>query len=295
MAKWRAAGLSAGQMRSLLRSGDLVRMRYGVYATRAAVAWAMDDPGRRHALEVLAVTTSVGRDSVASHHSAALIHGLDLLTPVPQGVVTLTRPLTRRSCRPRADGIFFHSAALPSEHVTKCWGIPVTAVSRTVVDLARALPFVDGVVVADSALRLGKTSTPDLARVADSCGQWPGVARARRVVGFADGRAESVLESCARAVFDERGLEAPDLQVVFRGEGFVFRGDFYWARHRTIAEADGMAKYEDPERARDQIRRDRLLRDAGYKVVHFTWRELFETPEVVITRIRKAFAAATPF
>ena len=56
-----------------------------------------------------------------------------------------------------------------------------------------------------------------------------------------------------------------------------------------------MAKYENPGRARDQIRRDRLLRDAGYKVVHFTWRELFETPEAVIGRIRKAFASATPF
>lgn len=294
-AKWRAAGLSADQMRSLLRSGDLIRMRYGVYATRSAVAWAMDDPRRRHALEVLAVTTSVGRDSVASHHSAALIHGLDLLASAPQGVVTLTRPLSRRSYRPRADGILFHAAALPHEHVTKRWGTSVTTVSRTVLDLARTVPFMDAVVVADSALRLGLAGKPELFRAADSCARWPGVARASRAVTFADERAESVLESCARVVFYERGLEAPDLQAEFRGEGFVYRGDFYWARHRTIAEADGMAKYEDPSRARDQIRRDRLLRDAGYKVVHFTWRELFETPEMVITRIRKAFTSATPF
>jgi len=37
-----------------------------------------------------------------------------------------------------------------------------------------------------------------------------------------------------------------------------------------------------------QFERDRLLRDAGYKVVHFTWRELFDTPEIVIARIRQA-------
>jgi Protein of unknown function (DUF559) len=280
-------------MRSLLRSGDLIRMRYGVYATRSAVAWAMDDPRRRHTLEVLAVTTSVGCDSVASHHSAALIHGLDLLTPAPPGVVTLTRPPSHRTYRPRADGIVFHAAALPREHVTKCWGTSVTAVSRTVVDLARTLPFMDAVVMADSALRLGEVSKPELFRVVDSCGNWPGVAKARRAIAFADGRSESVLESCARVVFYERGLEPPDLQVEFRGEAFVFRGDFYWAKYRTIAEADGMAKYEDPGRARDQLRRDRLLRDAGYKVIHFTWRELFETPKVVDTRIRKAFASTT--
>jgi Protein of unknown function (DUF559) len=282
-------------MRSLLRSGDLIRMRYGVYATRSAIAWAAADACRHHALEVVAVAASVGRDSVASHHSAALIHGLDMLTPPPPGAVTLTRPLSRRSYRPRADGILFHAAALPQEHVTKCWGAAVTAVSRTVVDLARTVPFMDAVVVADSALRLGKVGKPELFRVADSCGNWPGVARARRTITFADERAESVLESCARVAFYERGLEAPDLQVEFRGEGFVFRADFYWASYRTIAEADGMAKYENPGQARDQVRRDRLLRDAGYKVVHFTWRELFETPEMVITRIRKAFASATPF
>jgi hypothetical protein len=294
-AKWRAAGLSADQMRSLLRSGDLTRMRYGVYATRSAIAWAKDDPQRRHALEVLAVTTSVGRGSVASHHSAALIHGLDLLTPGPADVVTLTRPGARRSGRRESAGIVVHAAALPPGHVTKCLSAPVTAVARTVVDLGRTLPFTDAVVVADSALRLGKTAKPELLRAADACARWPGVARACRAVTFADGRAESVLESCARTVFYERGLEAPDLQVEFRGEGFVFRGDFYWARYLTIAEADGMEKYTNPERARDQLRRDRLLRDGGYKVVHFTWRELFETPEVVISRIRKAFASATPF
>jgi hypothetical protein len=282
-------------MRSLLRSGDLIRMRYGVYATRSAVAWAMDDPRRRHALSVLAVTTSVGLDSVASHHSAAVIHGLDLLTPAPRDVVTVTGPAARRRNRPDSAGIVFRAAALPPEHVTKCLGAPVTTVARTVVDLGRTLTFTDAVVVADSGLRLRKTAKPELLEVAAACARWPGVARACKAISFADDRAESVLESCARVVFYERGLEAPDLQVEFRGEGFAFRGDFYWARYRTIAEADGMGKYENPERARDQLRRDRLLRDAGYKVIHFTWRELFDTPEAVITRIRKAFASATPF
>jgi len=55
-----------------------------------------------------------------------------------------------------------------------------------------------------------------------------------------------------------------------------------------------MAKYGDPGRARDQIRRDRLSRDAGCKVVHSPG-ELFDTPDLVISCIRKAFAAATPF
>jgi len=294
-ARWRAAGVTAKQLRSLTRSGDLVRMRYGVYATRSAIAWAMDDPRRAHVLRVFAAVTAAGPGAVASHHSAALIHGLDLLTPAPRDVVTLTGPPSRRNNRPSSESVIFHAAKLLPEHVTRYWGAALTTTARTVVDLTRTLPFMDAVVLADSALRLDQTSMPELLGVADSCAKWPGVSRARRAISFADKRAESALESCARVIFHERGLEPPELQVSIRGEGFAFHCDFYWARHRTIAEADGMVKYETPQRARDQIRRDRLLRDAGYKVVHFTWRELFDTPELVIARIRKAFASPTPF
>jgi hypothetical protein len=294
-AKWRAAGITARRLRALTLAGDLVRIRRGVYATKGAVAFAADDPRRGHALWALAATRSVGSDSVASHQSAARMYGIDLLKSVPDGVVTLTRPPTRRTGETNSAGIVFHIAALPADHITTRWGALVTTPARTVVDLARTLPFIDGVVLADSALHLRITTKPELLRMVDSCAQWPGISVARKAIAFADGRSESPLESCARVTFDASGLEPPELQVTIRGDGFVYRSDFYWARHRTIVEADGMAKYEDPARARDQIRRDRLLRDAGYKLVHFTWRELFETPELVITRIRVAFAAMSPF
>jgi very-short-patch-repair endonuclease len=94
---------------------------------------------------------------------------------------------------------------------------------------------------------------------------------------------------------DKFGLEPPQLQVNIRDTAFIGRVDFCWAAHNTIAEADGLAKYTQKADILAQFRRDRLLRDVGYKVVHFTWRELFETPEVVIDRIRKAFAAPISF
>ena len=151
VAKWRAAGLTVSQMRSLIRSGDLVRMRHGVYANRSALTWGATDPRRSHALPVIAATWSAGRDSVASHQSAARIYGLDLLKSLPEGVVTLTRAPSRRRGQPSSTGIVFHTAALPAEHVTKCRGTLVTTPARTVVDLARTLPFVESVVTADSA------------------------------------------------------------------------------------------------------------------------------------------------
>jgi len=112
-------------------------------------------------------------------------------------------------------------------------------------------------------------------------------------VEFSDPRAESVLESCARVIFHEQGLPAPELQVTIRGAHFSASVDFCWPEYRVIAEADGAMKYADPERAIKQLRRDQLLRDAGYRVVHFTWRELFGATATVIDRIRRAFVSSS--
>lgn len=293
-AQWRGVGLSPAKLRSLIRHGYLVQVRRGTFATRPAAAAAEGDPRRSHALQVAAVRVSLGRDAVGSHQSAALVHGFDLLTSPPPGLVTLTcRPPMRRRSRTTA-GVLFRTAELPDGHVTKAYGTAVTTPARTVIDLARISPFMDSVVVADSALHAGKTTKEELANVCDYCARWPGIGQARRVVAFSNALAESVLESCARVTFDAFCLEPPEIQVTIRGEGFVFRTDFCWERHKTIAETDGLAKYVTSQDLLAQFRRDRLLRDAGYKVVHFTWRELFDTPELVITRVRNALAAPTP-
>ena len=50
--QWRASGISPPLLRSLVRSGELVRMRQGVYATKRAMDWAGVDPVRAHVLTV---------------------------------------------------------------------------------------------------------------------------------------------------------------------------------------------------------------------------------------------------
>jgi hypothetical protein len=293
--EWRAAGITRAQFRSLTRAGDLVRVRHSVYATRSAVESAAADPRHDHALRVAAARAAVGRHAVASHQSAAVLHGIDLLLS-PGDTVWLTRPPGQYSGL-RLEGIHLHSARLPEQHVMTLYGVRVTTATRTVLDLARSMPLMEGVVAADSALRLGKTTEAGLAEMLRSCARWPGADRARRVTDFCSEDAGSALESCARVVFAEAGLPTPVLQaaIATADAEFIARVDFCWPAYRVIAEADGMAKYDDPSRARAQIMRDIRLRDAGYKVVHFTWSELFGTPERVIARIRTAFAAPTSF
>jgi very-short-patch-repair endonuclease len=236
------------------------------------------------------------RDAVASHQTAALIHGISLLNAPDPDLVYLTRPPGRYRGG-GAPGMRFHAAALPPAHVAIRHGVRLTTGARTVVDLARSLPRLEGVAVADSALHGRITTKKELRRMLADCAGWPGIDQARRVVEFSDELAESVLESAARVIFAQARLTPPRLQTDILDDAFRFigRADFLWEEHQTIVEADGMEKYEDPERAREQIRRDIRLREAGYKVVHVTWAEVFGDPARVIARIRKAFAAPSPY
>lgn len=290
---WRRAGLTVSQFRLAIQHGDLVRVRRGVYTTRAFMTAATEKSVLWQVLHVAsAVCIQSARDAAASHQSAAVIHGISLLNAPEVGIVRLTRPPGRYRGG-HVPGVQFHSAALPPAHVVTRYGVRLTTGARTVVDLARSLPHLEAVAAADSALHARITTKAELRRVLADCAGWPRIAEARCVVEFSDELAESVLESAARVAFAQAGLPPPRLQTDILDDAFRFigRADFLWEQHRTIGEADGMAKYEDPERAREQIRRDIRLREAGFKVVHFTWAELFSDSARVIARIRKAFDA----
>ena len=293
--RWRDRGISKQRLRVLARSGDLVPLRRGVYATKSAVQWAGTDRVRRHLLHVMAVRSVVGRHAVASYHSAAVLHRVDLLKSPPEDAVTFTLPPDRPWNRARPANAVFHSAELPKEHRATIYGLPVTTAARTVADLARTLPFTDAVVAADSALREEKVTKADLSKVLEGCVRWPGVRQARRVTEFADERAESPLESAARVVFDQFGLDPPDLQATIFVERGALRVDFLWREQKLVVEADGLVKYAGRANLIKEFERDRLLRDAGYKVAHLTWGELFAEPEAVIERVRRAAAAPTPY
>ena len=293
-AELHAAGIGKSEIRSLVQTGHLVQFRRGVYATRKAVDNARKDSRRLHALQVAVVRATVGRDAIASHHSAARILGLEMLDPPPEKTVTVTRQPPTRSRTRRLDGVILHAAHIPDWQRLAAYGVSLTNASRTVIDIARTSPFRAGVAIADCAVRLDQTSQPELAAIVKACKGWPGVERARQVVEFCDGNAESVLESCARVAFADHGLEPALLQASIEvGDWRRFRVDFCWPQHRTIAEADGLGKYSAANDIRDQFERDRLLRRAGYQVVHFTWREIFMTPELIVAQIREAFAAPT--
>jgi len=290
-----ALGVSPDQLRRLTRSGRATPVGRGVYAPTAWLESMAGDPRRLHAVAVGAVIRR-NPDLIASHESAAYLHGLGLLLPAGTAapLVTLTRRPRERS-RALIRGALIRVAALPDEHLASALGVPVTTAARTVIDIARTTGFMAGVVAADSALRNQAAIKVDFAVVLGACAQWRGLVRARQVLDFCDGRAESALESVARVRFAEYGIRPPALQVNIRGrDGFIGRPDFCWHEYRTIAEADGALKYAEQggARARAQLARDEKFHDAGWATFHFTWGEIYREPGPTVERLRRTFARA---
>jgi very-short-patch-repair endonuclease len=281
-----SSGLTRGQIRSLTAQGTLVRLANGVYAWSQYLSRISAHPGGLFATKAAAALMTVAPGSVLSHHTAARLHGLAMLTDAPDLAMTHVPGAGRTVGKP---GVRMYTAPLPPSHLGWRMGIPVTTPARTVVDLARLRDFREGVVIADSALARKLTSKKELTAVRAQCPRMAGIPRARLVIEFADGRAESALESIARIAFRDHGLPAPELQVKIANPDFIGRVDFLWEQYRTIAEVDGQIKYADPRRAKSQLRRDRRLREAGYEVVHFDWREITTTPADVAASIRQAF------
>lgn len=289
-----AAGFSRSAIQRRAAAGVLIPVRRGVYVPADQVGAV---PGSaefsRRALQIAAAVAASGNRAVAAYHDAALLHGLDLLERASAEPLAVVRPAGKDTLLAGRPAIRVRVAPLAADQVSVRAGVPVTSVARTVVDLARTVPFRSGVVIADSALHTRKATSSELANVLGTCGRWPGMDRARRVVAFADGRSESPFESIARVAFRDGGLPRPELQVWVGGDcGPVGRVDFLWREHGTIAEADGALKYADPDRARQQLRRDADLREAGFEVVHFGWAELTVTPGRVIEAILAAFSRA---
>ncbi|MDP9398368.1 MAG: hypothetical protein M3P96_11370 [Actinomycetota bacterium] len=175
---------------------------------------------------------------------------------------------------------------------------PSTVPARTLLDLARTESFRQSVVAVDSGLHLQLVTQADLLRALEACAGWPGTASARRVVAFADGRAEAPSESLARVMFAEQDLPGAIPQAEIRDAyGLVGYADFLFREQRTVVEIDGKVKYSadrrDPARALwEEQRREDRLREAGYEVVRLTWADLVHHPERAAARIRAAFARA---
>jgi hypothetical protein len=284
-------GFSDAETARLRRRNALIALHRGAYLDRPA-----ESVQARHRAVVHATVAGLRVAGVVSHASAALMHDLPLFrVPLPK-VHVIRRPPAPGSGSNR---VHLHVARLPEDETTSVDGVLLTDVTRTVVDVARTVPFESAVIVADAALARRATTPAELSASLARMGSVPGRRAAARVLAFADRRSESVGESRSRVLLQQQGIAAPQLQVeVLRRDGsLIGRSDFGWEQEGTLGEFDGRVKYgrllRPGQSAGDAVHEEKLredeLRDTGRQVVRWTWPEL-GTPAVVAGRLVRAFA-----
>ncbi len=287
-----ADGYSSDEVQRSVRNGALVVVRKGCYIARSALP---DTPEDRYAMRVRATGPALAPDAVISHVSAAVLFGLPLWG-IRLERVHVTRD-RRHGGRVRAR-LHVHSAHLHATEVAVLDGLAVTSVARTVVDLARSVPFEQAVVLADAALHRELVTRAQLGAVVERGARRSGTPTARRVLAFADGLSESPGESRSRVRMRLCGIPAPQLQMPIATRLGVVHADFGWPRYRTVGEFDGLIKYgallrpgEAPADVvvREKIRED-AIRDEGWRVTRWTWGEL-EPFDGVAHRIDRSFRA----
>jgi len=211
-----SAGAAAAEpeSRRLSRAADrgtLVRIKRGAYLD--AAVWAELPGHRKHFARVLAFARS-HPGAVFSHQSAAVLHGLPLIGPIP----IIVQVLAQRASGGRSEpGLHRRCLGFTDHDVTEMqFGdtvVRVTAIARTLADLAQVQPFAYAVAPLDFALREAFITSEELSESIARRLPFRGSTKVRRTLEFGDARAQFPGESLSRARIHEFGFLAPELQV----------------------------------------------------------------------------------
>jgi hypothetical protein len=275
-AQLHALGLGRGAIHKAVRAGRLHRVHHSVYAVGHGV---LRVEGRR-----LAAVLACGPGAVLSHRTAAAHWGL-LKTDQTRIDVTARRG------RHGAPGIRLHrSRSLDAQDTTHHEAIPITSVSRTLLDLAglrrdgeleralaqaERLQLYDHRAISDVIARCnGHRGTQLLARATTREPKWT---RNEWEAAFLELlRAAGLPEPLTNDAFD-----VPD-------HGHC-EPDYHWPAHRMIVELDGFETHGTRAAFRNDRAKDAALTASGYRVLRFT-RD--DDPELAIKRLRALLPSA---
>ncbi len=272
-----AAGVGGSDRARLVRGGALHRVRRGYYSI-APPSWLQSlEAARRH----------VGDTAVASHRSAARLHGLWASDDLDLTV--------RYPADSRAKGVDVHrSRDLIGVEVEMVAGLPTTTVPRTLCDLGLVLPPCEVERAVDHAIALGKTRLDDLLAVRARVGE-----HGRTGVGTVDlatadlpasvDLAESGPELRLLRLIAASSLPAPVQQHPVRVNGRSYRLDLAYPEVRVAIEYDGEDWHHTPAQlSRDRARQGDLEAD-GWRVVRLRWADLQPVNAgCTLSRIRQA-------
>ncbi len=305
------AGFTRASLQAAVDRGLLLRPRRGTIC--ATPAEASDGHWSDHVADLRAALATVTPGSLASHDSAAVLHGIARPSAGWPDTVQLVLPGAANFTGPR---LVLRVSPVPEHHRTFVGDIPATSIARTAVDLARGRRLPAALIPLDSAARIlvaRSTSThgnalrhavqvadhrelarAELAEALAACFGWAGTVPVREALPHVDPASESPLESRSRGWFIEAGLGALAPGSPIACAGTTYWADFCEPRRRVIGEADGWSKYGDT--AADfraalgrERRRQRELEADGWRFVRWS---STDRREAVLTRMSAALSRA---
>src|SRR6185312_9614376 len=146
------------------------------------------------------------RGGVVAGRAAAALHGarwIDATTPID---------LIWQCGRP-PDGIVVRNERIDADEIVEIFGLPVTSIERTAMDLARHLPRDLAVRHLDALSAATDVKATDVALLEDRHPRARGLPRARIALDLMDGGAQSPKETWLRLVLIDAGLPAPRTQI----------------------------------------------------------------------------------
>lgn len=268
-------GLTRGAIALRVRNGRLHRVHRGVYA----VGHARLAPRGRLWAAVLACGGVCA--AVLSHRTAAACW--DLL-PSPAGRIEVTT--LRESASTAAIHVHRSHTLDPLDDIVhEHDGLPVTTVTRTLVDLAGILTPHRLQRVCHRAEVLRRLDAAELLARLDRLPGRPSRSLRAALATLAVAEPDitrSELEERFLALVARAGLPPPKVNAMVGG----YEVDFLWADARLIAETDGAASHLIPTAFERDRRRDAMLLVEGFRVVRFTWRQVTRERRVVTRTLR---------
>jgi very-short-patch-repair endonuclease len=233
----------------------------------------------------MAAVLAAGASAVLSHRPAGALWGVIRWA----GETDVTVP-GRRASR---DGLRVHESKIaPGERCIED-GIPVTTISRTLLDLASMLDRDRLHQAVAKAEKLGLTDPVGLPALLERHRGRRGIAALREIV--ADRRlgldvARSELEVDFRAFLRRRDLPPAEVNAWIEVGGKWLEVDFLWRHERVVVELDSRAHHADWDAAEADRARDRTLIANGVIPIRVTWRALHLEPERLYAELRAALA-----
>lgn len=223
-----------------------------------------------------------GSGAVLSHRSAARAWGV---FPYDPWQVEVSRDAPGRT---RRGAVVLHQARLLTDEVEEEDGIPLTCVSRTILDLAAVVSEreVERAFHETEAKRL--TSRVSLPQLLDRHPRRRGSEAVRSILvrRAPVGITENDFEEGFVAFLDTHGLPRPLFNPTLPLRGRLLRPDCMWREQRLIAELDGREVHGTDQAFEGDRQRDRVLLVEGWRSTRITWRQLRDEPGAIAADLR---------